>query len=474
MCILSSSAWSCALCLAYAPTAHAFIDFFTQNKDDEILLNGLEVELKFSPEFSALTLANYDENGDAKLDKKELFIIKSAILDYIMPRQYLFSLSHFKAHEQAQQIPLRHEGSRLIFENSAMSFFMRFSTNLSLSEGSTIAAEMIDYEGFFKFILAPAKIKLPKGLSLAQNLNANIGFYEIVSKNIKNTQTSPKQIVQKPKIADESFSLLQSLNSLALEYYIKIRTHFRQAGGLWTLFVLCFIYGLAHAAAPGHSKVLISSYFGANQIGYKGAIIMALLIGFLHILSGFIIVALLYQSLQISGAKLANIGTQIGGIAIMLLAAYMIYKKLKPSHQKGCECPTCKASAKFIQQKSAIFGTNLNQAKPTGKSGLVFAKMSKPFINWTLIATASLVPCPGVLLVFGLSFEIASFKAGLVSAAGIGLGMAVLLFLAGVFGTGLRSTASKLGGGKWLFAFELASLVVMGLAGLAMASINLG
>lgn len=468
----SQNAYACALCQAYAPTAHAFSSFYVEKNGENLALKNFNLKLVFSPNFSELTLANYDENGDKTLDKSELFEVKKALLDYILPRHFLTNLSYFNKGEEAKQIVLNHEGTKAEFKDKILSFDIDFSTYQPLGKEPTFALEMIDFEGFFNFIISDAKINA--GLNLVQNLNANIGFFEVT-----NTQANPKI---KPKAneiktqKDKEIGLFKKLNNLIINSYNKIKAHFNDGGGLGGLFVLCFIYGVLHAAAPGHSKLLVASYFGSGKNSAKMALGIAMLIGVMHVISGLIIVIVLNKSLALSSVKLANTGTLIGGAAVLILAIFMLRKKLLNPHKNGCECAVCKAGAKLSPSTKAvpnlkfdkinISNLNLASLKPKQKE-----KISLP---WGLIAAASLVPCPGVLLVFVLSFELANIAAAIISATGIALGMSLLLFISALSASTIRGLSQRLYGTVWLRMFEIASLLLMASIGIAMMSINLG
>lgn len=466
---------ACALCAAYSPTAHVYPDFKT--KQDSLI--GLSLKLTFSPIFSKITLANYDENGNKTLDKNELFEVKGALLDYLVPNHYLTELSYFDNEQEAKTLKLSHTGTTASFDGGRLEFVINFSTLAALRADRTFAIEMIDPGGFFKFILSNANFALPQGLALSENLNANIGFYEILSNDsIKiKEQNKPSKKVEIPQEKEstniDSYSFLQGLNDIAIDYYIQIKAHFNKAGSLGALWILCFVYGVFHAAAPGHSKLLVGSYFASNKNSYLKALSVSLLIGLAHVISGFIIVLVLKKSLLVSGAHLANLGTKIGGVAVLIIAIFMIYKKLKFPHLDSCGCTICKAGNATKATTNLKFD-KISPINLTNFSPVSSQNKKNTQLPWGLIFAASLVPCPGVLLVFVLSFEFGNVLAGIASASAIALGMSVLLFGAAMAGGGLRELSKKVYGGRWLRLFEIASLIFMAGLGVFMISINLG
>src|SRR5437763_4341916 len=54
-----------------------------------------------------------------------------------------------------------------------------------------------------------------------------------------------------------------------------IRAAKADGSAAWTLFGLSFVYGVFHAAGPGHGKAVISSYLVANDETWKRGIVLS-------------------------------------------------------------------------------------------------------------------------------------------------------------------------------------------------------
>ena len=55
-----------------------------------------------------------------------------------------------------------------------------------------------------------------------------------------------------------------------------------------TILGIAFLYGLIHAAGPGHGKALVGFYFVSNKSDYKKAFKMGYLISIIHAISALV------------------------------------------------------------------------------------------------------------------------------------------------------------------------------------------
>ncbi|MCY0096632.1 nickel/cobalt transporter [Hoeflea ulvae] len=67
---------------------------------------------------------------------------------------------------------------------------------------------------------------------------------------------------------------------------------------MWGLVGLSFLYGVFHAAGPGHGKAVISSYMLANEVALKRGVVLALLSSMLQALTAITVVGVAYYLLR--------------------------------------------------------------------------------------------------------------------------------------------------------------------------------
>jgi ABC-type nickel/cobalt efflux system permease component RcnA/ABC-type uncharacterized transport system substrate-binding protein len=116
---------------------------------------------------------------------------------------------------------------------------------------------------------------------------------------------------------------------LALEHALAdLRTSWT---GFWLLGLLSFLYGIFHAAGPGHGKVVISSYVLANEAQMRRGILLSFLAAMLQsaVAIGFVLVAA--SILGMTAMAMSDAANWIGILSyglVMLLGLWLILRKI--------------------------------------------------------------------------------------------------------------------------------------------------
>src|SRR3954451_8678425 len=98
----------------------------------------------------------------------------------------------------------------------------------------------------------------------------------------------------------------------------------------WTLAGLSFVYGVFHAAGPGHGKAVIASYMIANERALKRGLILT---GFAALLQGLVaiaivtIAALIFNATAKRMTDAATIIEQASYAAIVALGLWLVWRK---------------------------------------------------------------------------------------------------------------------------------------------------
>ncbi|MBV8851292.1 MAG: nickel/cobalt transporter [Methylobacteriaceae bacterium] len=98
----------------------------------------------------------------------------------------------------------------------------------------------------------------------------------------------------------------------------------------WTLAGLSFVYGVFHAAGPGHGKAVIASYMIANERALKRGLVLT---GFAALLQGLVaiaivtIAALIFNATAKRMTDAAAIIEQVSYAAIAALGLWLVWKK---------------------------------------------------------------------------------------------------------------------------------------------------
>ena len=350
---LGSKLSACALCVAYTSSAHIRTDLVIS---DEKITN-IRLKWEFSPEFSEVLLENYDENENKKFNKRELAIIKDVLLDYILPKVHLTQILVYEK-GGAREIKANASKNELFLElNALLSFGCEFSTSLDTIGEFNI--KVFDDEGFFNFFFLNTKpIALENDRFLLGNANLGTIFFKAY------TKSEIEDLVPKDELLNEASnkftnnlfraSRQSSQEGFARLYADLARLHQSflelikgfivkplSASSLSLLALISFIYGLFHASAPGHSNLLLGSYALSRDFSTFGAASLTLLVGFLHILFGFVLViffvlkSLAYKlSLELNFLLLCLCSLFIITLSLCLPA----FKFFKPASSQFCVC----------------------------------------------------------------------------------------------------------------------------------------
>ncbi len=102
--------------------------------------------------------------------------------------------------------------------------------------------------------------------------------------------------------------ILGWLFAMQAEFYRQfsglIRASKADGSAAWTLMGLSFLYGIFHAAGPGHGKAVISSYLVANEETWVRGVVLSLLSALMQAFVAIAIVGVAAVLLHVSAAKM--------------------------------------------------------------------------------------------------------------------------------------------------------------------------
>ncbi len=212
------------------------------------------------------------------------------------------------------------------------------------------------------------------------------------------------------------------------------------AGAVLALLGACFAYGLAHAAGPGHGKVLIGGYGFARRVPMLRLSLIALAASLAQALTAVVVVY--------AGVFLLNLGRQamvdwteavmapISYGAIALIGLWLVWRglrKLLPSragaqahhhnhdHDHTGDTAVCSACGH-------AHGPTLTQVENAGT-------LREAMI---LIAGIAVRPCTGALFVLIITWQMGIAGLGIAGAFAMGTGTALVTIFVGIAAGSLR------------------------------------
>lgn len=109
-----------------------------------------------------------------------------------------------------------------------------------------------------------------------------------------------------------------------------IRAGKRDGSALWTLMGVSFLYGVFHAAGPGHGKAVISSYLVANEETWKRGIVLSFASAFLQALVAVVLVGIAAAVLNATASTMkiaVNVIETISYGLIILIGLRLLWVK---------------------------------------------------------------------------------------------------------------------------------------------------
>lgn len=261
------------------------------------------------------------------------------------------------------------------------------------------------------------------------------------------------------------------------DFYQGLTTALRAVSGspsaLWALLGLSFAYGVAHAAGPGHGKVVIGSYMLASGDTARRGALLALGAAMLQASVAVVMVGLLAGLFGLSQAVLSSTTITLerfGYGLIVVLGLYLLVTTVRrvldmrtphhhahPDphhvHDEHCGCGHAHVPDADAVAQSRNFGQTL-----------------------ALIVGAGLRPCTGALLVLVLALSQGLFWAGSLAAYAMGVGTALTVGVLAVFAGGLSRffRSANASGGMLVYApivlGLLGSLAIIGFGTLLLAA----
>ena len=239
--------------------------------------------------------------------------------------------------------------------------------------------------------------------------------------------------------------LLEAQSRLTHAMSLDLRAIPHDATAFWTLIAIGFLYGVAHAAGPGHGKAVIASYMMANDSALRRGVGLALLAA---LLQGAVAVAIVGVAALIFNATAARMNVIADGLAdasylgVAAIGAWLAWKK---------GFVLARAARAFFAHRAVLTGGMLFAGAPwrpaSAFAGGGFQAGDRPSaddcghdhapdprllgegFSWrtalTTVVAAGARPCSGALLILVFALAQGLFAAGIAAVLAMSLGTAV-------------------------------------------------
>jgi len=142
-----------------------------------------------------------------------------------------------------------------------------------------------------------------------------------------------------PTLIDRWYSTIRRWQSeLTRSLAVEVRAY-KEQGSLAPvlgLLLVSFLYGVAHAAGPGHGKVATAAYFGANRAAAVHGITMSALIGFFQALSAIVFVGAFALLFKVSQTETVRSVLYVEAVSFALIAGVGLWIAWGGIIGRGC------------------------------------------------------------------------------------------------------------------------------------------
>jgi len=240
-----------------------------------------------------------------------------------------------------------------------------------------------------------------------------------------------------------------------------IRAAKNDGSALWTLMGVSFVYGIFHAAGPGHGKAVISSYLLANEETWRRGITLSVASSLMQSVTAIAIVAiaavLLGATAKLMGETLRVIEIVSYGM-IVLLGARLLWVKghgllrawraVKAPPEKPS---LCGHAAGHAHASACGHDDHVHHEEPDvlpwghahGPQPQELAGPGGWRRGWSAILAVGLRPCSGAIIVLVFALAQGLFWAGVVSTLVMGLGTAITVASIATLAVGAKSVAKR-------------------------------
>lgn len=245
--------------------------------------------------------------------------------------------------------------------------------------------------------------------------------------------------------------LLRYIMVMQQEYYRAMASALRtvnlqqSASAMWGLVSISFLYGVFHAAGPGHGKIVVTSYLLADEREVKRGIVLAFLSAFAQALTAIAVVGILAVLLGLSSRATASTLPIIERASFILIAGvgvWLIWRTLrrkahhhhKHDHKHGHD-HHCHDHDHAHGHAHMPGPAEIREAGKRGWKGMA-----------AIIASVGLRPCSGAILVLLFALTQGAFAIGALSAFAMSVGTAITVSALAILTVFSKNMAFRIAG----------------------------
>jgi nickel/cobalt exporter len=234
-----------------------------------------------------------------------------------------------------------------------------------------------------------------------------------------------------------------------------------RCGGLVSL---SFLYGVFHAAGPGHGKAVISSYMIANEVALRRGVLLSFMSSFLQAVTAIVVVTAAYYLLRGASITMTQATHALEIASYALIAAFgfwLLSRKLislRGGNQVALAATGHTHHGHAHHHRDAHHHDHGHHHHADGEvcSSCGHAHMPDPKLlsgsklsmgeAWSAVIAVGLRPCSGALIVLTFSMLNGLWLAGVASAFAMAIGTAITVSALATLAVTAKGTAVRFAG----------------------------
>ena len=436
--IIAGSVWLHACVLCGDMTQMVNISLHESHTDDKMKL---DIEWKFTKEFSAETLIEYDIDGNKILEENEIANIHQMFIEYLQEENYLTYIKYVpsvQAYDSMAYLSHTVSNTRTAFKDNVLRFFFTLETELQPKNEHLLYLTFFDKGSFFLFKIDSIEQEIKKEENSTMIMDNSASFllteYQGEAKSALASITQKNEQTKTPQ--NGLLGWLSTQLKDMKERLIKLLEDIQETksiGSYFWLLLFSLLYGMIHALGPGHGKSLVAAYFLANNRSVSKAFTVSALIGVVHTFSAFVLTFVIYYVLNTYMghyfSDIESVTTKVSAIIIILIALYLLYKRI-PKKPKP------------VPKKATLGGWSQSKPIETHQHSCGCGACQSQSTDIGVILSAGIVPCPGTITIFIFTLSLGVYTVGFLSAIFMSIGMSLIIFIAAYLSLKVREKSS--------------------------------
>lgn len=222
----------------------------------------------------------------------------------------------------------------------------------------------------------------------------------------------------------------------------------------WTLIAISFIYGILHAAGPGHGKAVVSAWLLANERQLRRGVAIAFMAAMVQAVTAIALVSTVLFAVSAAGSTARAFAGYLEAASfgfIALVGVYLLWQAVQTWRQPAAAVAVS-GHGHTHHDHHHDHDENCGCGHAHLPSAAEVDREWSPMRAISLAVAVGIRPCSGAILALLASSALGIYWAGVVSTFAMALGVAITVSVIAVMAVSVRNVAFRLAGDNtiWL------------------------